>query len=97
MHPSQTTHPPPTRTPPQTSPDLVLPFGYPLETYPVETSDGFILRLYRIPYGKINATQPSKDKPVVLLHHGVTLASNSFVALDPNSSMGFYLADAGGV
>jgi len=75
--------------------DLVLPFGYPLETYPIETSDGFVLRLYRIPYGKTNSTKYSKDKPVVLLHHGVTLASSSFVCLDPASSMGFYLADAG--
>ncbi|KAI8473215.1 MAG: Alpha/Beta hydrolase protein [Monoraphidium minutum] len=77
--------------------DLVLPWGYPLESYPVETPDGFILRLYRIPYGAKNATRadPSKPKPAVLLHHGVTLASSSFVVLDPDSSMGFYLADAG--
>ncbi len=74
----------------------MLPFGYPLETYPVETTDGFILRLYRIPYGVSNSTNPTtKDKPVVLLHHGVTLASSSFTCLDPNSSMAFYLADAG--
>jgi len=79
----------------QSPTDLVLPFGYPLETYPAETSDGFVLRLYRIPYGKTNSTKYSKDKPVVLLHHGVTLASNCFVCLDPVSSMGFYLADAG--
>ncbi|KAI8477467.1 MAG: Alpha/Beta hydrolase protein [Monoraphidium minutum] len=74
--------------------DSVLPMGYPLETYPVETSDGFILRVYRIPHGKKNATGTG-PKPVVLLHHGVTLASNCWVVLDPDSSMGFYLADAG--
>ena len=75
--------------------DLVLPYGYPLETYPVETEDGWILRLYRIPHGVANSTDPSPNKPVVLLHHGVTLASNCFVALYPGSSMGFFLADAG--
>jgi hypothetical protein len=32
---------------------------------------------------------------VVLLLHGITLASSGFVVLDPGSSMGFYLADAG--
>ena len=75
--------------------DLVLPFGYPLETYPVETPDGFVLRLYRIPYGRANATKPGGKRPAVLLHHGVTLSSACFVVLDPQSSMGFYLADAG--
>ncbi len=73
----------------------MLPFGYPLETYHAETPDGWILRLYRIPYGVSNSTQPSRDKPAVLLHHGVTLASNCFTCLDPESSMAFYLADAG--
>ena len=74
----------------------MLPFGYPLETYPVETPDGFVLRLYRIPHGKGgDGKQQRKQRPVVLLHHGVTLASNCWVVLDPESSMGFYLADAG--
>ena len=73
----------------------MLPFGYPLETYPVETPDGFVLRLYRIPYGRANATKPGGKRPAVLLHHGVTLSSACFVVLDPQSSMGFYLADAG--
>ncbi|GBF88601.1 lipase [Raphidocelis subcapitata] len=74
--------------------DLILPHGYPLESYPVETKDGFVLRLYRIPHGVKNATQPG-PRPVVMLNHGVTLASNSFAVLDPGSSMAFYLADAG--
>ncbi|KAI8462398.1 MAG: Alpha/Beta hydrolase protein [Monoraphidium minutum] len=75
--------------------DLVLPFGYPLESWPVETADGFVLRLYRIPYGAKNATTRDASKPVVLLMHGMTMASSAFVVLDPESSMGFYLADAG--
>jgi len=72
-----------------------MTLGYPLETYPVETVDGSVLRMYRIPYGKKNATRPSKDKPVVMLFHGVTLSSASFAVLDEESSMAFYLADAG--
>ncbi|GBF94026.1 lipase member J [Raphidocelis subcapitata] len=74
--------------------DLVLPRGYPLESYPVETADGHVLRLYRIPHGAKNATRPG-PRPAVLLHHGITCASSSFTCLDPESSMGFYLADAG--
>jgi hypothetical protein len=61
----------------------------------VETKDGFILRLYRIPHGVKNATQPG-PRPAVVLNHGVTLASSSYAVLDPESSMAFYLADAGG-
>jgi hypothetical protein len=75
-------------------PDLVLPWGYPLESYPVETADGAVLRIYRIPYGVRNASRPG-PRPAVLLHHGITLASSCFVVLDPESSMAFYLADAG--
>ncbi|GBF95229.1 lipase [Raphidocelis subcapitata] len=75
--------------------DLVMGQGYPLETYPVETSDGFILRPYRIPFGVKNATKDAGPRPALLLHHGVTLASSSFVVLDPTSSIAFYLADAG--
>ncbi|KIZ02804.1 lipase, family member K [Monoraphidium neglectum] len=74
--------------------DLVLPWGYPLESYPVETADGAVLRIYRIPYGVRNASRPG-PRPAVLLHHGITLASSCFVVLDPESSMAFYLADAG--
>jgi hypothetical protein len=55
-----------------------------------------VLRLYRIPYGVRNATTPGVRKPAVLVHHGITLASSCFVVLDPDSSIGFYLADAGG-
>ena len=72
----------------------MLAQGYPLESYPVETYDGFVLRVYRIPRGKRNATAPG-PRPVVFLHHGVTLSSASYAVLDPASSMAFYLADAG--
>ncbi|KAI8477465.1 MAG: Alpha/Beta hydrolase protein [Monoraphidium minutum] len=75
--------------------DLVLGQGYPLETYPVETYDGFILRLYRIPYGKAAAGDGGGPRPAVLIAHGLTEASSSWVGLDPESSMGFFLADAG--
>jgi hypothetical protein len=34
------------------STDLVLSKGYPLETYDVETPDGYLLRMHRIPQGK---------------------------------------------
>jgi hypothetical protein len=67
---------------------------YPLETYPVTTSDGWVLNLYRIPHGKNRNTGPGK-KPVVYLHHGITLSSACFTLLNENESMAYILADAG--
>jgi hypothetical protein len=40
-------------------------------------------------------TQPG-NKPVVLLHHGITLSSDGFVMYGKDESLGFILADAGG-
>lgn len=65
-----------------------------METHKVLTKDGYILTMYRIPHGKYRNTKPG-PRPVVLLQHGVTLASNSFVLLNANESMAFILADAG--
>jgi hypothetical protein len=50
--------------------------------------------MYRIPHGKYRNTQKG-NKPLVLLQHGVTLSSNSFVLLNANESMAYILADAG--
>jgi hypothetical protein len=72
----------------------MLASGYPLETYPVITSDGWVLNLYRIPNGKNRNTSPGK-KPVVYLHHGITLSSACFTLLNENESMAYILADAG--
>lgn len=75
--------------------DLVLASGYPLEYHKVITIDSYILNMYRIPHGKYRHTDKG-PKPVVLLQHGVTLSSNSFVLLNANESMAYILADAGG-
>ncbi|KAF6263629.1 Alpha/Beta hydrolase protein [Scenedesmus sp. NREL 46B-D3] len=74
--------------------DFVIPAGYPFENHKVITRDGYILNMYRIPHGKHRNTEKG-NKPVVLLQHGVTLSSNSFVLLNANESMAYILADAG--
>jgi hypothetical protein len=66
--------------------------GYPLEKHAVDTPDGWRLNMYRIPYGK--GQQPG-PRPVVLLHHGITLSSACFTLLQPNESMAYLFADAG--
>lgn len=48
--------------------------------------------MYRIPYGK--GQQPG-PRPVVLLHHGITLSSACFTLLNTNESMAYVFADAG--
>lgn len=73
-----------------------LASGYPLETYKVTTPDGWVLNLYRIPHGKNRNTKPGK-KPVIYLHHGITLSSACFTLLNENESMAYILADAGAV
>ncbi len=50
--------------------------------------------LLHSPHGRYRHTERG-PKPLVLLHHGVTLASSCFVIYNANESMAFILADAG--
>lgn len=68
--------------------------GYPLEEYKVNTKDGWVLTLYRIPHGKNRHNTPGK-RPVIYLHHGITLSSACFTLFNENESMAYILADAG--
>ena len=40
--------------------DLVKPAGYILEEYTVQTTDGFLLGLYRIPFGQRESAQQAR-------------------------------------
>lgn len=89
--------------------DLVVPHGYRLEEHHVETEDGFILTMYRIPgvipqpeelrqsYG--NRQLPSVDKEgrqlPVLLQHGLLDSCAGFLLLGPGKALGLILADQG--
>eukprot|EP00775_Hariotina_reticulata_P011744 gene11744-11889_t len=75
--------------------ELVRGRGYPLERHTAVTEDGYELAMFRIPYGRYRNKRADVKKPVVLLHHGVTLASDCFLVLNANESLGFILADAG--
>jgi hypothetical protein len=74
----------------------MLASGYPLESYKVNTPDGWVLTLYRIPHGKKRHNTPGK-RPVIYLHHGITLSSGCFTVLNEDESMAYILADAGKV
>jgi len=66
-------------------------WGYPLEVHEVETEDGFILQLLRVPHGK---NTPATKGPV-LLQHGLQSCAGDWWLNDPTESLGFLLADRG--
>lgn len=82
-------------------PELVKPFGYPIEEHFVETADGYVLGVYRIPYGRKDslithgAPVSRVPRPPVLLQHGLLDSSATWVVNYPDQSLGFILADAG--
>nr|XP_022340255.1 lysosomal acid lipase/cholesteryl ester hydrolase-like [Crassostrea virginica] len=71
---------------------LIVYNGFPAENHYVETKDGFILNIQRIPYGRFST---KATKGVVVLQHGLTGASDNFLMNLLNGSLGFVLSDAG--
>ncbi|XP_059055069.1 lipase 3-like [Achroia grisella] len=75
-------------------PDWINHVGYVAETHHVITHDGYILEMHRIPYAQYQTTSTAK-RPVAFLMHGLLAASNSYIALGPQYSIAYNLADAG--
>ncbi|XP_050522082.1 lipase 3-like isoform X1 [Daktulosphaira vitifoliae] len=73
-----------------TTTDKIISYGYPIEVYQLQTEDGALLGMERIPHGKrFNGTI---GKPVILM---CPLLSSSIPYVITNISMAFSLADAG--
>lgn len=72
--------------------EIVRFWGYPAEDHEVQTEDGFLLNVNRIPQGLKHTAGP---RPAVLLQHGLLAAGSNWITNPPASSLGYVLADAG--
>uniref|UniRef100_H3GJN3 Partial AB-hydrolase lipase domain-containing protein n=1 Tax=Phytophthora ramorum TaxID=164328 RepID=H3GJN3_PHYRM len=78
--------------------EIVEARGYFVETHKVTTADNYVLTTYRLPktYDESQSeAEPTANKPVVLLQHGLLDSSFTFVSNFRNQSLAFVLVDAG--
>ncbi|XP_037556795.1 lipase member M [Dermacentor silvarum] len=79
--------------------ELIEARGYPVESHPVVTDDGYVLGLYRIPRGRVeieeatstDSTTPGCDgasRAPVLLMHGLFGSATTWVANYADQSLG---------
>ncbi|CAH0547939.1 unnamed protein product [Brassicogethes aeneus] len=73
--------------------EYVASFGYPIESYDIETKDGYFLKIHRIPYGR--HSQNTTNRPPVILMHGLFGCSENYIMNGPKGSLSFEAADAG--
>lgn len=70
--------------------------GYPAETHQVETEDGYVLTMFRIPYSpKLNNNDAATPRPAVLIQHGLFSCSDCFLLNGPDNALAYNYADAG--
>lgn len=85
--------------------------GYPVKNYTVQTKDGYILELFRIPHGQnqqdstndntntdnsdSDESNETKARPAIMLLHGLMSSAEDFVVGGPQNSLAMALADKG--
>ncbi|XP_067121596.1 gastric triacylglycerol lipase-like isoform X1 [Centruroides vittatus] len=74
--------------------EIIRSKGYPVEEYSVQTKDGYVLSVQRIPYG-LSGKQNTTNRPVAYLQHGLLESATDWVLNFPNQSLGYILADNG--
>ncbi|XP_014097332.3 lipase 3 [Bactrocera oleae] len=78
----------------KTSDERIRQHGYPAESHFVETTDGYILNLFRIPYSPRLGNQHDR-RPVVFIQHGLFSCSDGFLLNGPENAIAYNFADAG--
>ncbi|EFO16698.2 hypothetical protein LOAG_11804 [Loa loa] len=71
-----------------TTDEIILYYGYPAQIFHAYTTDGYILDLHRIPFGRNGYSTKQKHRPVILLQHGLLGSSTDWVGNLPNQSSG---------
>ncbi|KAK6107582.1 alpha/beta-hydrolase lipase region family protein [Brugia pahangi] len=74
-----------------TAVQIILYHGYPVQVFHAYTSDGYILDLHRIPFGKNGYSISRKYRPAIFLQHGLLGSSADWVENYPNESFGNYI------
>lgn len=75
-------------------PEIVEKDGFPLESHKVQTGDGYVLEMFRIPYSPKLQNQ-DKPKKAVFLMHGIMSSSDCWILNGPENSMAYILSNAG--
>uniref|UniRef100_H2ZKZ9 Partial AB-hydrolase lipase domain-containing protein n=1 Tax=Ciona savignyi TaxID=51511 RepID=H2ZKZ9_CIOSA len=84
-----------------TTPEMIRHAGYPCEVHNVQTKDGYILTMHRIPYGVTDTSRKGSSRlrlkrPVVFMQHGILADSSCWVANGAGGrSLPYILADMG--
>lgn len=67
---------------------MIEKYGYPIEVHHVESEDGYVLELHRIPYGIAPGAGPKENKPVVFVQHGLLSSSADWIIAGPKKGIG---------
>lgn len=78
-----------------TAMDVIRRWDYPVEEYNVTTEDGYILKVLRIPHGRLENATSTKPRPVVFMQHGLESSCMDWLANLPQQSAGYIFADQG--
>ena len=73
---------------------IVRDHGYKIEKHFYETADNYINCTFRIPGPAASTKENTKDKPVIVLQHGLNDSSQCFM-IDGKDSLALFFVDAG--
>ncbi|CAM8945428.1 unnamed protein product [Rhodiola kirilowii] len=73
----------------------VIVHGYKCQEFEVQTEDGYILSLQRIPEGRVRSGARSKPAPPVFVQHGVLVDGMTWFFNPPHQNLPLILADRG--